>query len=75
MKKIRVFPAAEFVCEECGKNNLFSLVGSEVADEVLESTKKELLKEFGLGTMQGCFVMQPVEVECHHCKTKFEVEF
>ena len=63
------------MCEECGKNSFFSLIGTEVSDDVLESTKKELLKEFGLGNMQGCFVMQPVEIECRHCGTKFEAEF
>lgn len=75
MKKIRVFPAGEFICDNCGLNNYFSLVGAEVPDDVLESTKQELAKEIGVEHVHGCFLLQPKTVQCKHCESKFEIEF
>lgn len=75
MKKIRVFPAGEFICDNCGLNNFFSLVGSDVPDEVLESTKQELAKEIGVEHVSGCFLIQPKAVKCKHCESQFEIEF
>jgi protein-arginine kinase activator protein McsA len=74
MEKIRVFPALEFVCENCGKNSFASLIA---LDMPVESIKEELKKNLDFDEEIGVsadFYFQPEQVICQHCKSKYEVD-
>lgn len=75
MQKIRLFPAAEFVCEDCGRNCFISLIGADVPEEVIAAMKQEMREEFGVEEVLGDFLIQPTSVECKHCGAVFEAEF
>lgn len=77
MKSVRVFPAGEFICENCGRNNFFSLIGTDVPDQLLQNTKEELAIELGLeeAQLEGSFLMSPETVICKFCESEFELEY
>jgi hypothetical protein len=71
---IECFPAAEFVCDACGKNSYVSLIS------VSESLSAEELKDFYKKTLgnsnppeeakAGWYGM-PNTVKCAHCKAEY----
>lgn len=75
MDRIRAFPAGEFICEHCGRNNFFSLIAADVPNEVVEAMKHELTEEFGIRQIEGDFLLQPKTVKCRYCDYEYELDF
>ena len=75
MKKIRLWPAAEGICEECGRSLFLSLIANDLPDEVILNMKKELQEELGMETVKGDFLWQPHSIICPHCGVEFETKF
>lgn len=75
MQKIRVFPAVEFVCDNCGGNSFASLVGMEIPSDKFV---KEIKSNFNMDErieIAADFFLHPEEVICQHCQTKYIVDF
>lgn len=77
MKKVELFQAFEWICEECGKNNYASAVTAELTDE----EKLQYAKEYGHVDMfcqklpEGMnidLVTYPTQVKCLHCGEEYE---
>jgi protein-arginine kinase activator protein McsA len=67
------FPAAEFVCDKCGRNSFFSLIGVEHSldeDELEDFYEKSMGKDLPENT-KGFWYMYPKEVKCQHCNTEY----
>lgn len=75
MEKIQAFPAGEFVCENCGRNNYFSLIAADLPQDVMETAKKEIKDELGINQVSGHFLLQPKAVKCRYCGGEYEVDF
>lgn len=62
-----LFPAFEWICDNCGVNNFDSAVVLEMDGETAANLKEEA------GVSDDCFFMKmPDTVWCQHCDAEYE---
>jgi transcription elongation factor Elf1 len=78
LRKLEVFPAWVFTCNDCGKDTFVRSVVAEMSQEEREEQlrvemKLELWEPIPEGTF-GEWTTYPTTLKCDHCKAEFESE-